>query len=216
MILFKIFFTNELNLILKSKGRVLANILYFLIILSIFQILTQNFDHNIQPSLFIIISIIALLCSIITLNHDFLEKDFRDGTLEQIIIHCQNLEIFVLAKCLANWLISCSFIIFIASVFSQIIEANILNFWHIFIALNLSSLSLFFLFALCGSLSMVGGFASMMSVVALPIAMPILIISTASVLDEFYINIKILMALTTLIICISTLGCSKIIKIANG
>jgi len=216
MILFKIFFTNELNLILKSKGRVLANILYFLIILSIFQILTQNFDHNIQPSLFIIISIIALLCSIITLNHDFLEKDFRDGTLEQILIHCQNLEIFVLAKCLANWLISCSFIIFIASVFSQIIEANILNFWHIFIALNLSSLSLFFLFALCGSLSMVGGFASMMSVVALPIAMPILIISTASVLDEFYINIKILMALTTLIICISTLGCSKIIKIANG
>lgn len=214
--LFKIFFNNELKIIFKSKGKILANILYFLVLLSIFQILTQNFDKNLQPSLFIVVTIIALVCSIITINHNFLEHDFRDGTLEQIIIHCPNLEIFVIAKCLANWLSSCLLTIFVACIFSQIIDSQILNFWHLLPTLILSSLSLFFLFAFCGSLSMIGGFASMISVVAMPLALPVLIITATCIADDFYLNIKILLALTLLIMSISSVGCGKIIKIANN
>jgi hypothetical protein len=39
----------------------------------------------------------------------------RVGALEQIIINCQNLEIFVIAKCLANWLSSSFLTILLAS-----------------------------------------------------------------------------------------------------
>ena len=110
MEIFKIIFFHELKILFKSIGKAIDNVLYFFIFLAIFQILTQNFEKNLHSQLFVIGTIIALLTSIITINNDFLEKDFRDGSLEQIIIDCQNLEIFVIAKCLANWL-SSSFLI---------------------------------------------------------------------------------------------------------
>jgi len=181
MEVFKIIFFHELKILFKLRGRIIANILYFFIFLAIFQILTQNFDQNLHSQFFIIGTIIALLTSIIAVNNDFLEKDFRDGALEQIIIDCQNLEIFVIAKCLANWL-----------------------------------LSLNFLLALCGSLSMLGGFASMIAVIAIPLALPILIITSATISENYELNIKILLALTILIIAISSFACAKIIKIANN
>jgi heme exporter protein CcmB len=216
MEVFKIIFFHELKILFKSRGRIIANILYFFIFLAIFQILTQNFDQNLHSQFFIIGTIIALLTSIIAVNNDFLEKDFRDGSLEQIIIDCQNLEIFVIAKCLANWLSSSFFIALLASIILKISNFEILNFWQFFLVLILNSLSLNFLLALCGSLSMLGGFASMITIIAIPLALPILIITSTTMNENFELNIKILMALTAFTIAITSFACAKIIKIANN
>jgi len=216
MEVFKIIFFHELKMLLKSRGRIIANILYFFIFLAIFQILTQNFDKNLHSQFFIIGTIIALLTSIIAINNDFLEKDFRDGSLEQIIIDCQNLEIFVIAKCLANWLSSSFLIALFASIILQISDFETLNFWQFFLVLILNSLSLNFLLALCGSLSMLGGFVSMIAIIAIPLALPILIITSATMNENFELNIKILMALTAFTIAITSFACAKIIKIANN
>jgi heme exporter protein CcmB len=216
MEVFKIIFFYELKILFKFRGRIFANILYFFIFLAIFQILTQNFYQNLHSQIFIIGTIIALLTSIIAVNNDFLEKDFRDGSLEQIIIDCQNLEIFVIAKCLANWLSSSFLIALLASIILKISNFEILNFWQFFLVLILNSLSLNFLLALCGSLSMLGGFASMIAVIAIPLALPILIITSATISENYELNIKILLALTILIITISSFACAKIIKIANN
>jgi len=216
MEVFKIIFFHELKILFKSRGRIFANILYFFIFSAIFQILSKNFDQNSHSQLFIINTVIALLTSIIAVNNDFLEKDFRDGSLEQIIIDCQNLEIFVIAKCLANWLSSSFFIALLASAILKINNFEILNFWQFFLALILSSLSLNFLLALCGSLSMLGGLSSMISIVAIPLSLPILIITSATISENYALNIKILLALTILIIAISSFACAKIIKIANN
>jgi heme exporter protein CcmB len=216
MEIFKIIFFHELKILFKSRGRIFANILYFFIFSAIFQILSQNFDQNSHSQLFIINTVIALLTSIIAVNNDFLEKDFRDGSLEQIIIDCQNLEIFVIAKCLANWLSSSFFIALLASIILKISNFEILNFWQFFLVLILNSLSLNFLLALCGSLSMLGGLSSMISIVAIPLSLPILIITSATISENYALNIKILLALTILIIAISSFACAKIIKIANN
>jgi len=216
MEIFKIIFFNELKILFKSRGRIFANILYFFIFSAIFQILSKNFDQNSHFQLFIINTVIALLTSIIAVNNDFLEKDFRGGSLEQIIIDCQNLEIFVIAKCLANWLSSSFFIALLASAILKINNFEILNFWQFFLVLILSSLSLNFLLALCGSLSMLGGLSSMISIVAIPLSLPILIITSATISENYALNIKILLALTILIIAISSFACAKIIKIANN
>ena len=216
MEVFKIIFFHELKILFKFRGRIFANILYFFIFLAIFQILTQNFDQNLHSQFFIIGTIIALLTSIIAVNNDFLEKDFRDGSLEQIIIDCQNLEIFVIAKCLANWLSSSFFIALLASIILKFSNFEILNFWQFFLVLILNSLSLNFLLALCGSLSMLGGLSSMISIVAIPLSLPILIITSATISENYALNIKILLALTILIIAISSFACAKIIKIANN
>ena len=216
MEIFKIIFFHELKILFKSRGKAIANVLYFFIFLAIFQILTQNFEKNLHSQLFVIGTIIALLTSIITINNDFLEKDFRDGSLEQIIIDCQNLEIFVIAKCFANWLLSSFFIALLASIIFKVSDFEVLNFWQIFLVLILNSLSLNFLFALCGSLSMLGGFASMIAIIAIPLALPILIITSATMNENFELNIKILMALTAFTIAITSFACAKIIKIANN
>ncbi len=216
MTIFKIIFFHELKLLFKSRGRSFANILYFFIFLAIFQILTQNFDQNLHSQFFIIGTIIALLTSIISINNDFLEKDFRDGALEQIMINCQNLEIFVIAKCLANWLSSSFLTILLATIILKFGDLEILNFWQFFLVLVLNSLSLNFLLALCGSLSMLGGFASMIAIIAIPLALPILIITSATISENYYLNIKILTALTVFTIAISSFACAKIIKIANN
>jgi len=216
MEIFKIIFFHELKILFKSRGKAIANVLYFFIFLAIFQILTQNFEKNLHSQLFVIGTIIALLTSIITINNDFLEKDFRDGSLEQIIIDCQNLEIFVIAKCLANWLSSSFLIALFASLILQISDFETLNFWQFFLVLILNSLSLNFLLALCGSLSMLGGFVSMIAIIAIPLALPILIITSATMNENFELNIKILMALTAFTIAITSFACAKIIKIANN
>ena len=216
MEVFKIIFFHELKILFKSRGRIFANILYFFIFSAIFQILSQNFDQNSHSQLFIINTLIALLTSIIAINNNFLEKDFRDGTLEQIIIDCQNLEIFVMAKCFANWLSSSFFIALFASVILEISNFEILNFGQFFLVLILNSLSLNFLLALCGSLSMLGGLSSMISIVAIPLSLPILIITSATINENYALNIQILIALTILIIVISSFACAKIIKIANN
>lgn len=216
MEVFKIIFFHELKILFKSRSRIFANILYFFIFSAIFQILSQNFDQNLHSQLFIINTIIALLTSIIAVNNDFLEKDFRDGSLEQIIIDCQNLEVFVIAKCLANWLSSSFFIALLASIILKFSNFEILNFWQFFLVLILNSLSLNFLLALCGSLSMLGGLSSMISIVAIPLSLPILIITSATISENYALNIKILLALTILIIAISSFACAKIIKIANN
>jgi len=213
--IFKIIFFHELKLLLKSRGTIFANILYFFIFLAIFQILTQNFDKNLQSQIFIVGTIVALLTSIISINNDFLENDFCDGTLEQIIINCQNLEIFVIAKCFANWLLSSFVIALFASIILQINYLETLNFWQFLLVFILSSLSLNFLFALCGSLSMLGGFISMIGVIAIPLALPILIITSATIDQNYELNIKILLAIATLTIAVSSFACAKIIKIAN-
>lgn len=216
MEVFKIIFFHELKILFKSRSRIFANILYFFIFSAIFQILSQNFDQNLHSQLFIINTIIALLTSIIAVNNDFLEKDFRDGSLEQIIIDCQNLEVFVIAKCLANWLSSSFFIALLASIILKFSNFEILNFWQFFLVLILNSLSLNFLLALCGSLSMLGGLSSMISIVSIPLSLPILIITSATISENYALNIKILLALTILIIAISSFACAKIIKIANN
>ena len=216
MEVFKIIFFHELKILFKSRSRIFANILYFFIFSAIFQILSQNFDQNLHSQLFIINTIIALLTSIIAVNIDFLEKDFRDGSLEQIIIDCQNLEVFVIAKCLANWLSSSFFIALLASIILKFSNFEILNFWQFFLVLILNSLSLNFLLALCGSLSMLGGLSSMISIVSIPLSLPILIITSATISENYALNIKILLALTILIIAISSFACAKIIKIANN
>ena len=51
MEVFKIIFFHELKILFKSRGRAIANILYFVIFLALFQILTQNFEKNLQSQL---------------------------------------------------------------------------------------------------------------------------------------------------------------------
>jgi len=213
-ILFKILFYHQLRINLTSKGRIIANILYFIVFFSIFQILTQNLAKNQSHELLVISTILSILLAIICINNDFLGDDYRDGSLEQAIIFCPNLEIYFSAKCLANWLSSCLPIIASACLIYQIEEFSIGNLGQLFLILVLGSLALSFLLALCEILTTTGILSSIIFILALPLALPILIIM-ALCFSNFENNITILSALTILIISISSVAGAKLIKIIN-
>jgi heme exporter protein CcmB len=111
MTLFRIFLQQELLILFKNKAQIYANIIYFLIFFSVFQIISQNFSQDIQNKLLILNITLNILFAIINICQNIFIKDHEDGTLEQYIIHINNIEIFILAKIIANWIASCLLIV---------------------------------------------------------------------------------------------------------
>jgi heme exporter protein B len=219
MQIFYITFSQELLISSRHIGKILANFLFFIITVATFFLIAQN--HENQPSTaFYSITIIwfSLLFSLIFSAADFLKKDFDDGTIEQIINSCDNFEIFILAKMLANWFISC---LPIMLAIAPILLANDVSADFIFSFLTLiflASLIINFICTFCGSLSSLGNSAPVIAIIALPLIIPILLIGYLGVLGEglenFWTSFKLLFGLTVFIGCATVFCTAKIIKIA--
>lgn len=215
MSLLKVFFQFEFLQLSKVKHKIIGNILYFIIFLSIIQILTQNFPNELKLNICVLAVFIAILCSIITINQNVFDEDFRDGTLEQIIIHCQNLEIYVAAKLFTNWLSSVLLINILATVFIKINFVINLSWFELFGVFLVQSLALNFLLGWSAVLSLETNLYSIASIVAVPLTLPIFILSSIAIIENFNNNFLLLLALAILVVIISILACTKIINIVS-
>ena len=148
-----------------------------------------------------------------------MREDFQDGTLEQIIILQPNLEVFILAKMLGNWLIfslPISLLILPLGFAIGLNQALTVNF---FLLLLLASLAINFICAFCGSLSIAGNKAPMIAILAMPLIIPILLIACGSLIDvgvqssDFYLPLKILCGICIFVGTISVMATAKIVKI---
>jgi len=215
MQIFFIILSHELQLSFRHIGKILANFLFFLISVSVFLLISQN-QENQGSTTFYSISIIwfSLLSCLIFSSAEFLKKDFDDGAVEQISLHLENFETFMLAKMLGNWLV-CSLPILISTFpLSAVIgldQASMINF---LILIFLASLVINFICCFCGSLSVLGNSAPMIAVIALPLIIPILLIAYSGLFGEFLVSFKILLGLCILIGSISVFASAKIVKIA--
>ena len=213
---FLIILQNELLVSFRNMGKIISSFLFFIILISAFSILGQN---NVQEDFqrFYLTTLIWLsLISCITFStSEFLKKDFQDGTIEQMLTSIDNFEIFILAKMLANWLIyslPAIFAIFIINLTSEFKQPNLASFLVIIL---LATIIINFICTFCGSLSILENSASMISVIALPLIIPILLIAYSG-LDEANTasSIKLLCGLGVLIASVSTFATAKIVKIA--
>lgn len=215
MQIFWIIFQREILLSFRHLGKILANFLFFLISVSIFFLISQN-QENQDSTEFYSITIIwfSLLSCLIFSSAEFLKKDFDDGSIEQISLHCENFEIFILAKMLGNWLI-CSLPILI-SIFplSCAIGINQGLAIDFLILIFLASLAINFICTFCGSLSVLENSAPMIGMIALPLIIPILLVAYSGLLGEFWMSFRILLGLCIFIGSISVFASAKIVKIA--
>jgi heme exporter protein CcmB len=209
---FWIIFKHELQISFHHLGRILANFLFFLISVAIFFLLAQNLENQ-GSILFYKITIIwfSLLSCLIFSSAEFLKKDFDDGTIEQILNSCDNFEVFTLAKMLSNWLVSCLPIF--ASIPFILANSN-LGIGNFLIIFFLSSLAINFICSFCGSLSILGNSAPIIAMIALPLIIPVLLISYSGIVYDFSSNLKILLGFCIFSGAISTLATAKIVKIA--
>lgn len=216
----EIFFTilkHELLLSKKNYSIILANFLFFIISLIIFFMMAQGFDFKGVGLEYIsaVIWILLISCLIFS-SLEFLKKDFEDGTIEQMLIICSNFEVFTFARMLANWLIYALPILLampLVALFAPFNDDLMINF--LILAL-LASLAINFICTFCGSLSLLENSGSMISIIALPLIIPILLIANGGIDPEnFYFSCKILFGLSILLGAMTSVASAKVIKIIS-
>jgi len=163
----------------------------------------------------------SLLFSLIFANSDFLAEDYRDGTVEQMIIFCPNLEIFILSKIIASWIIFCLPILFVIPFIMAAMGLDSGFIAHFIILIALASFAINFVCAFCGSLNIAGNQAPLLAILALPLIIPILLIGCGGSIDAslegegFYFSLKLLSGICIFIGATLLLATTKIVKIVS-
>jgi heme exporter protein CcmB len=220
MHLFLIILKQEFTLAGKNLGKIFQNFLFFFISFAVFFLISQNQQSQIlSPFLTIDAILFCLIFSLIFSNSDFLNEDFTDGTLEQLIIIQPNLEIVILAKMLGNWLIFSLPILLSIPLIGIALGLNKEFTTNFLVLITLASLAINFVCAFCGSLSVAQNKAPMIAILALPLIIPILLLTCGNFSvdgiskDEFYAAFKILLGICIFVGSICVLGVAKIVKI---
>ncbi len=215
MSVFWIIFYHEILLFSRHLSKIFANFLFFIISVTIFSLLSQNQDYQ-GLTVFYSITIIwfSLLSCLIFSSDDFLKRDFDDGTIEQALNSVDNFEIFVLAKMLANWLVSSLPILVSIVPLSLGIGLDQALTTNLILSAFLATLAINFICGFCGSLSILGNSAPMIGVIAMPLIIPILLIAFGCLDNESVSGFKILAGLVIFVGSISVFATAKIVKIA--
>lgn len=210
MLIFK-FLQQELFKINRNSHKFLQNILFFLISCVIFLLLAKS---QINQEYLVIIISFSLIFSLIFSNSDFLHQDFYDGTIEQIILLCENFETYIIAKSFANWFFYALPIIF-SSYFLIFLLGFDKNFALKFAFLSFfASISINFICVFCASLNLSSNKSSMIAIFILPLIIPILLILISGLQNQqFAKSLEILIALAILSVIISVFAVAKIVKI---
>lgn len=212
MQLFLIIFYNQILISFRKPSKILANLIFFAIFVSFFAMVLSPDKSELNPNLMVTIILFSLLFSILIFSGDFLHQDYQDGTLEQIINACSNIEIFILAKMLCNWLESCIAIILIAILFFYL-NGFTNNFYPKLLLLLFITLNVNFICTFCASLVMINSSNLIISIIALPLILPILLIGHLAILEQEKLLPSII-ALTIFSGGVSVIATAKIVKIA--
>lgn len=199
---------------LKNPTLFLQNILFFVISCTIFLLISQNQPN--QAQIFLNITAISLIFSLIFVNSNFLAREFANGTVEQMLILCENFEIYIIAKTLANWLIYALPIAISAFLLIKI-TAQPLNPLKTAILLAISSISINFIAAFCATFNLNAKKTAILAIFAMPLIVPILLIALTGLLDEekFISSLQILIALALFFSVILSFLSAKIVRISS-
>jgi heme exporter protein B len=122
----------------------------------------------------------ALLASLLSLDALF-KNDADDGTLEQLALSGQGLTVLVMAKTLAHWLVSGAALVLVSPVVGEALAVPAEAFPVMMLSLALGTLTLSWLGAIGAGLTV--GLKRgnvLLSLVVLPLAMPLLIFGAAA------------------------------------
>ncbi len=198
----------------RNSNKFLQNILFFILSCSIFLFISQDIKSQNSEIYFINIITISLVFSLVFANQSFLDQDFNDGTLEQVILFCQNLEIYIFAKILANWFLF-SLPLIISSYFLVLLMGyeNILG--KLIFLISIASFSINAICAFSSCLSLSSNKSNMLAIFSFPLILPVLLMvfSLNKGLEEIILISEILIAFAIFFTLISVFTISKIIKI---
>ncbi len=102
---FRCLFMRDLLLAVRRLADVLTTLFFFVIVVSLFPLGVGPEAETLRTIAPGVVWVAALLASMLALGHLF-DSDFRDGTLEQMLLTPQPLSLLVLGKVMAHWVVT--------------------------------------------------------------------------------------------------------------
>lgn len=201
--------SHELNLLCIKSKQFFVSSLFFLLFFAIFSFLHQQFTSK---NLFISANIIASLSVILAFFYNFCQSDIADGTMEQMLILHQNFELFIIIKILANWLAIILPIITTSSILALLHNFSYNEICRLVAIMTLATLAISFISAMSGVITNHFHSFGYATIIALPLVLPILLISYLAFMQDFWLNYKIIIALAIFIITTTSFATAKTIK----
>lgn len=174
-------FRRDLTLASRSAGQWLNPLLFFVIVVSLFPLgigPSPQMLSTIAPGVLWVSALLAMMLSLDSL----FAHDFRDGTLEQMVLSGQPLSVFVLGKVLAYWAISGLPLVLLSPLLGLLLQLSGDAYFILLISLFLGTLSLSFIGAIGAALTVsVNQGGVLLSLLVLPLTVPVLIFGSGAV-----------------------------------
>jgi heme exporter protein B len=165
----------ELALSFRRPDQLLQPLVFFLIVTTLFPLglsVQLSLLRDMAPG---VLWVAALLSSLLSLDALF-KSDADDGTLEQLALSGQGLNVIVMAKTLAHWLVSGAALVLVSPIVGTALAIPDAAFGTMMLSLSLGTLTLSWLGAIGAGLTV--GLKRgnvLLSLIVLPLAMPLLI-----------------------------------------
>ncbi|MDX3773776.1 heme exporter protein CcmB [Chromatiaceae bacterium AAb-1] len=180
MVILAVFTRRELRLLSRQKADWLNPLLFFIIVLTLFP-LGVGPEPNLLRIMAPGIVWIAALLSVLLAAERLFKDDYRNGVIEQLVAGKQQLQSFVLAKMLSNWLSTGLPLLLLSPVVALLLGIDSATFKAMALTLLLGTPVLTVLSVLGAALTMSadkGGI--LLALLILPLYIPLLIFASAA------------------------------------
>ena len=191
----------------KNVSGILQSLIFFLIAISLFAITAGQIK---QP----VAVIWVCLSFAILLSSNSFQKDFNDGTFEQLILSGHIFELIILAKIIANWLCNSLPLIVILPISTILLKLDPNLIWHLFLTAIIATLIINFLLSFGYALTLSSSQTNaLLTVLILPLALPILIFANSSLGGDFQMSVKFLLGLLAFLAPLLTFATALSVKV---
>ncbi len=200
----------ELIINIKNSSNLVQSLVFFLITASIFAITTNIDNINLAVAIIWVCLTFAILLGC---NQQF-QRDFDDGTFEQLYLSGYLFELIILVKIFANWLFNTLPLIIILPIVALILKIPSNLIVDLILIALIASLLINFLVSFGTSLTLsTNSTSSLLTILVLPLSIPTIIFANSGLNGDFMVAIKLLFGLLIFLTPILTLATSAAVRI---
>jgi len=171
----------DLLLAFRRRSDVLTTLFFFIIVASLFPLGVGPEPQLLRTMAPGILWVAALLASMLALGRLF-ALDYADGTLEQMVLSAEPLQVIVIGKVIAHWLVSGFPLVILAPVLAVQFDLPASSIGVLFISLLLGTPVLSLVGSVGAALTLgVRGGGVLVSLLVLPLYVPVLIFGAGAV-----------------------------------
>jgi len=203
---------------MRSTGQWLNPLLFFVIVISLFPLGIgpgPNTLATIAPG---VLWVSALLAMMLSLDSVF-SNDYRDGTLEQMVLNGSSLSVTVVGKVFAHWVTSGLPLVLLSPLLGLMMQLPSDAYAILVVSLLLGTLSLSFIGSIGAALTVsVHQSGVLLSLLVLPLTVPVLIFGSGAVAAAanglpFSAHLSLLAAIAALSVSLAPMAIAGAIRV---